>query len=158
MIETREISIKINGKWITGLVKLNTTLLRFLRDNGFTEVKKGCGEGECGACTVLLDGKAVSSCLILALQTDGREVLTVRREGDQLLESLKEAFISHGASQCGFCMPGMIIAARWLLTENPKPDREEIRDALSGNLCRCTGYKKIVDAIEYVSKITMSSG
>jgi len=152
MIETREISIKINGKWITGLVKLNTTLLRFLRDNGFTEVKKGCGEGECGACTVLLDGKAVSSCLILALQTDGREVLTVRREGDQLLESLKEAFISHGASQCGFCMPGMIIAARWLLTENPKPDREEIRDTLTGNLCRCTGYKKIVDAIEYVSK------
>ena len=152
MSETSEIKIRINDKWVTGAVRSNTTLLRFLRDNGFTEVKKGCGEGECGACTVLLDGKAVSSCLILALQADGREVVTVRKEGDRLLEALKETFVSQGASQCGFCMPGTIMTARWLLAENPSPNREEIREALSGNLCRCTGYKKIVDAIEYVSK------
>ena len=152
MNETREIKIKINGKSVTGLVKSGTTLLRFLRDNGFTEVKKGCGEGECGACTVLLDGKAVTSCLVLALRADGREVATIKKSGDQLLEVLKEAFVSHGSSQCGFCMPGMIMTARWLLAENPRPNREEIRDALSGNLCRCTGYMKIVDAIEDVSR------
>ncbi len=147
MSETREIKININDIWVTGLVKLNTTLLRFLRDSGFTEVKKGCGEGECGACTVRLDGKAVTSCLVLALQADGREVATTRKAGDQLLEALKEAFVSYGASQCGFCIPGTIMTARWLLAENPRPNREEIRDALSGNLCRCTGYQNIVKAI-----------
>jgi len=148
----REITVKINDEWVTGLVKSSTTLLRFLRDSGFTEVKKGCGEGECGACTVLLDGKAITSCLVLALQADGREVVTVKKEDDQLLEELKEAFVRYGAVQCGFCSPGMVMTARWLLTEDPKPSREEIRDALSGNLCRCTGYQKIVDAIEQVSK------
>ena len=152
MNETTEIKVKINDKWVTGPVGSNTILLRFLRDNGFTEVKKGCGEGECGACTVLLDGKAVASCLVLALQADGREVITIRSVGDRLLVVLKEAFVSYGASQCGFCMPGTIMTAKWLLAENPRPNREEIRDALSGNLCRCTGYHKIIDAIEYVSK------
>ena len=152
MNETREIKIKINDKSVTGSVKSGTTLLRFLRDNGFTEVKKGCGEGDCGACTVLLDGKAVTSCLVLALKADGREVVTIKKPGDQLLEVLKGAFVSHGASKCGFCMPGMIMTARWLLDENPRPNREEIRDALSGNLCRCTGYMKIIDAIEDVSR------
>jgi len=148
----REITVKINDEWVTGLVKSSTTLLRFLRDSGFTEVKKGCGEGECGACTVLLDGKAITSCLVLALQADGREVVTVKKEDDQLLEALKEAFVRYGAVQCGFCSPGMVMTARWLMTENPKPNRDEIRDALSGNLCRCTGYQKIIDAIEQVSK------
>jgi len=148
----REIKIKVNDEWITGLVKPSATLLRYLRDNGFTEVKKGCGEGDCGTCTVLLDGKAVTSCLVLALQADGREVITIKKKGDQLLEALKEAFVSHEASQCGFCSPGMILTARWLLAENSKPNREEIREALSGNLCRCTGYQKILDAIEYVSR------
>lgn len=147
----REIKIKVNDEWVTGPVKVNTTLLRFLRDNSFTEVKKGCGEGECGACTVLLDGKAVTSCLVLALQAEGREVSTIKKKGDQLLEALKEAFVKYEATQCGFCSPGMIMTARWLLSENPRPNREGIRDALSGNLCRCTGYQKIVDAIEYVS-------
>jgi len=151
MSETREIKVKINDKQVTGLVKLGITLLRFLRDNGFTEVKKGCGEGECGACTVLLDGKAVTSCLVLALQADGREVTTIKKADDRLLEAIKDTFVSYGASQCGFCMPGMIMTARWLLAENIRPSREEIRDALSGNLCRCTGYQKIVDAIERVS-------
>ena len=152
MNETREIKIKVNDKCVTGLVKSGTTLLRFLRDNGFTEVKKGCGEGECGTCTVLLDNKAVTSCLVLALQVNGREVVTIKKAGDQILEALKEAFVSWGASQCGFCIPGMITTARWLLDENPRPNRKEIRDALSGNLCRCTGYQKIIDAVECVSK------
>lgn len=150
--EVREIKMKVNDEWVTGLVKSSTTLLRFLRDNGFTEVKKGCGEGDCGACTVLLDGKAVTSCLVLALQADGREVTTIKKTGDQPLEALKEAFVRYGAVQCGFCSPGMIMTARWLLAENPRSNREEIRDALSGNLCRCTGYQKIIDAIEYVSR------
>jgi len=152
MSETREIKIKVNDKWVTGLVKSDTTLLRFLRDNGFTEVKKGCGEGECGTCTVLLDNKAVTSCLVLALQADGREVATIKKAGDQILEALKAAFVSCGASQCGFCIPGMIMTAKWLMTENPKPNRDEIRDALSGNLCRCTGYQKIINAVERVSR------
>ena len=148
----RQITIKVNDKQVTGLVAPHTTLLRFLRDNGFTEVKKGCDEGECGACTVLLDGKAVTSCLMLAHQAVGKEVATIKKTGDPLLETLKEAFVRHGAVQCGFCSPAMILTARWLLSENPRPDREEIRDALTGNLCRCTGYKKIIDAVEYASK------
>jgi len=152
MSEIREINVKVNGEWVTGLVKPGMTLLRFLRDNGFTEVKKGCGAGECGACTVLLDGDAITSCLVLALQADGREVVTIKKKDDPLLEALKEAFVSHGAAQCGFCTPSMIMTAKWLLCENPRPTRDDIRDALSGNLCRCTGYQKIVDAIEYVSK------
>lgn len=152
MSEIREIKVKVNGEWVTGLVKPSITLLRFLRDNGFTEVKKGCGAGECGACTVLLDGDAITSCLVLALQADGREVVTIKKKDDPLLEALKEAFVSHGAAQCGFCTPGVIMTAKWLLHENPRPTRDDIRDALSGNLCRCTGYQKIVDAIEHVSK------
>ena len=145
MSEAIEIKVKINDKSVTGLVKPGTTLLRFLRDKGFTEVKKGCGEGDCGACTVLLDGKAVTSCLVLALQADGKEVMTIRKKGDQLLEALKEAFVNYEATQCGFCSPGMILTARWLMAENPQPNREEVREALSGNLCRCTGYQKILD-------------
>jgi len=152
MSEIREIKVKVNGEWVTGLVKPGITLLRFLRDNGFTEVKKGCGAGECGACTVLLDGDAITSCLVLALQADGREIVTIKKKDDPLLEALKEAFVSHGAAQCGFCTPGVIMTAKWLLHENPRPTRDDIRDALSGNLCRCTGYQKIVDAIEHVSR------
>ncbi|RLC71577.1 MAG: (2Fe-2S)-binding protein [Chloroflexi bacterium] len=149
----KEIRVKVNDRWVVGLVESSTTLLQFLRDNGHTEVKRGCDEGECGVCTVLLDGKAVPSCLILAVQADGREVTTVKKEGDPLLTALKEAFVSYEALQCGFCTPGMLMTARWLLSENPRPSREEIRDALSGNLCRCTGYQKIVEAIEKVSSI-----
>ena len=147
----REIEIKVNDEWVTGLIKPSSTLLRFLRDNGFTEVKKGCGEGACGACAVLLDGKAITSCVVLAVQADGKEITTIKKADDRLLEALKESFVKHEACQCGFCSPSMIITARWLLDENPRPNREEIRDALSGNLCRCTGYHKIVDAIEHVS-------
>ena len=152
MSEIREIKVKINDEWVTRLVKPDMTLLRFLRDNGFIEVKKGCAEGECGACTVLLDGDAITSCLVLALQADGREVVTIKKKDDPLLEALKEAFVSHGAAQCGFCTPSMIMTAKWLLHDNPRPTRDDIREALSGNLCRCTGYQKIVDAIEHVSR------
>ena len=148
----KEIRVKVNDKWISGMTESGTTLLRFLRDNGHTEVKRGCDEGDCGACTVLFDGKAVTSCLILALQADGKEVTTIKKQGDRLLEALKKAFVEYEAVQCGYCTPGMIITARWLLAENPKPSRDEIRDALTGNLCRCTGYQKIVDAIEDVSR------
>jgi len=149
----KEITVQVNDKLVSGLVKPQATLLQFLRDNGFTEVKRGCDEGDCGACTVLLDGTAVTSCLVLALQANGKIVTTIKKEGDQLLEELKEAFVKYEALQCGYCTPGMIMTARWLLSENPRPGREEIRDALSGNLCRCTGYVKIVDAIEYVAGV-----
>ena len=148
----REIKVKVNDEGVTGLVKPATTLLQFLRDNGYTEVKRGCDEGDCGACAVLLDGKAITSCVVLAVQADGKEVTTIKKAGDHLLEALKEAFVSYEACQCGFCSPGLIITARWLLSEKPKPSREEIRDAISGNLCRCTGYQKIIDAIEHVSR------
>ena len=147
----KEIKIKVNDNWVAGTAKPGTTLLRFLRDNGHTEVKRGCDEGDCGACTVLLEGKAVPSCLVLAVQADGREVTTIKKQGDRLLEALKEAFVRYEGVQCGYCTPGMIMTARWLLAENPKPSRDEIRDGLTGNLCRCTGYQKIVDAIEHVS-------
>lgn len=148
-----EIKVKVNGKWVSRRVQPETTLLNFLRNTGFTEVKNGCEEGDCGACTVLLDDKAVTSCLVFARQADGKDVMTVKKENDPLLEEIKKAFVRYEALQCGYCTPGMLLTSRWLLSENLKPSREEIRDALSGNLCRCTGYMKIVDAIEFVSGV-----
>lgn len=148
-----EIKVRVNGKWVSRRVQPETTLLNFLRNTGFTEVKKGCEEGDCGACTVLLDDKAVTSCLVFARQADGKDVMTVKNENDPLLKEIKKAFVRYEALQCGYCTPGMLLTSRWLLSENLKPNREEIRDALSGNLCRCTGYRKIVDAIEYVSGV-----
>ncbi|MFN2132729.1 MAG: (2Fe-2S)-binding protein, partial [Anaerolineae bacterium] len=113
-----------------------------------TGVKVGCGEGECGACTVLLDGRPVTSCIMLALEAQGREVLTIEglANGPEL-HPLQRAFVKQGAIQCGFCTPGMILSAKALLDRNPDPSEEEIRQALAGNLCRCTGYQKIVEAI-----------
>ena len=152
-----EIKVKVNDMWVSGTVKPDATLLAFLREKGFTEVKRGCDEGDCGACVILLDGKAVNSCLVLAAQADGSEVHTVRKEGDSILEEIKKAFVNYEGIQCGFCTPGMIMTARWLLSENAKPNREQIRDAISGNLCRCTGYQKIVDAIEYIAGVVNES-
>lgn len=146
-----EIKLKVNNNWVTGDAEAGTSLLRFLRDNGHTEVKKGCGEGECGACTVLINGTAVTSCIVPAHQAVGKDVVTIKVQGDKMIDALKESFVSHGAVQCGFCSPGMVLTARWLLSENPHPTREQIREAIAGNLCRCTGYKKIVDAIESVA-------
>ena len=126
------------------------TLLGVLRDTlGIFDVKEGCGEGVCGACTVLLDGRPVSSCLLLAPSVRGRSIVTVRGlEHEPGLHPLQAAFLRHGAVQCGFCTPGMLLTAVAFLEGNPRPEREEIRRALEGNLCRCTGYAKIIDAIE----------
>ena len=131
------------------------TLLEVLRnDLGLTGTKEGCGEGVCGACTVLLDGKAVHSCLIMAVEINGREILTIEglaKGGD--LHPLQQSFIDHWAIQCGFCTPGMILSAKALLDKNPHANESEIRRALAGNLCRCTGYAKIVKAISKCSQV-----
>jgi len=123
-------------------------LLDLVRRLGATDVKEGCGEGECGACTVLLDGRPVPSCLVLARQADGAEVTTVSGLSAEGLDAVQQALLDAGAVQCGFCTPGIVLTARALLNENPAPTREEIKAALAGNLCRCTGYARIVDAVE----------
>jgi aerobic carbon-monoxide dehydrogenase small subunit len=140
----------LNGRTRDAEAPPHVTLLELLRDSlGVLEVKEGCGEGVCGACTVLLDGRPVSSCLVLAPMARGRAITTVRGlELDGALHPLQECFLDHAAVQCGFCTPGMLLTARWYLARNPGADREAIRAALAGNLCRCTGYTKIVDAVE----------
>ncbi len=144
----------LNGKEIEVEVPPHWTLLRLLREKlGLTGTKEGCGIGECGACTVLLDGLAVNSCLILVPKVEGRRVETVEGLGSrESLHPLQRSFIEHGAVQCGFCTPGMLMSAKALLEKNPKPTREEIKEAISGNLCRCTGYQQIMEAIEAVGK------
>ena len=139
----------INGEIYEGEIDVRRTLLEVLRENfGLTGTKKGCNEGECGTCTVLLDGKPVSSCLVLAVEAQGRMIETVEGlEQNGELHRLQQAFIEHGAFQCGFCTPGVLMAAKGLLNENPKPSEEEVRRAIAGNLCRCTGYNKYVEAI-----------
>jgi carbon-monoxide dehydrogenase small subunit len=141
----------VNGAQVTAEVPADRTLLRFLRDDlRLTGAKEGCGEGECGACTVLLDGEPVCSCLTLALQAAGRTVTTIEGLGrGAQLDPVQQAFIDAGAVQCGFCSPGMILAAKGLLARVPHPSEAEIRAALAGNLCRCTGYAKIVDAVAH---------
>ncbi len=145
-----QISLEVNGRSTEAWVDPNLSLLELLRDEGAaTEVKLGCGEGVCGTCTVLLDGEPVNSCLMFAVQADGCEVTTVRGlapEGE--LHPLQQSFLDHAGSQCGFCTPGMIVTAKWYLDRHPQADREELRRALAGNLCRCTGYTKILDALE----------
>jgi carbon-monoxide dehydrogenase small subunit len=147
------IAISVNGQWMKTEVTALDTLLEVLRNRfGALDVKNGCGQGDCGVCTVLLDGVAVNSCLTLAAQADGKEVTTLKGLGTpDDPHPLQESFVRHGAIQCGFCTSGMILVAKAFLDENPAPSREEIREAISGNLCRCTGYKKIVDAIEDVA-------
>jgi carbon-monoxide dehydrogenase small subunit len=145
------VEFELNGRRVSAWVRPEQTVLEVLRDEtGATEVKYGCGEGVCGTCTVLLDGAAVNSCLMLAPQVDGRSVTTLRglaRDGEEM-HPLQESFLKHGGSQCGFCTPGMILMAYALLEESKGASREEIREAIAGNLCRCTGYTKIVDAVE----------
>ena len=148
-----DICITVNDREIRGKVKAETSLLDFLRDNSFTEVKRGCDKGDCGACTVVKDGRAILSCITLALQAEGSKVYTVKSLGSwDRMHPLQQAFVDYEALQCGFCTPGMLMSAKALLDANPKPTREEIREAISGNLCRCTGYQKIVDAIEAVAR------
>lgn len=144
------IHLNVNGEEIYSNVEENKTLLWFLREElGLTGTKEGCGAGECGACTVILNGRAVNSCLVMALEAEGGEVKTIEGEAKNgELSSLQRAFIDKNALQCGFCTPGMIMSARALLNTNPNPSREEIKVAMQGNLCRCTGYEPIIEAIE----------
>jgi len=152
-MRTYPMRIKLNGEWQSVDVTARETLLEVLREKlGAKDVKSGCAKGDCGACAVLLDGKAVNACLTLALQADGKEVVTLKGIGTEVNpHPLQKSFVAHGAIQCGFCTPGMIVTAKALLDRNPRPGREAIRRAISGNLCRCTGYKKIIDAIQNVS-------
>jgi len=153
-IKKHSLKISVNGEWKKTEVAPGETLLYTLRERlGHTEVKEGCGKGDCGACAVLLDGKAVNACLTIALQANGQKVITLKGIGTpERPHPLQESFVKHGAIQCGFCTAGMIVSAKGLLGENPHPTRGEIRRAISGNLCRCTGYTKIVDAIEEAAK------
>ncbi len=142
----------VNDETVELTVNSNETLLNVLRDKlGLTGTKEGCAAGECGACTVIMDGQAMNACLVLAPELDGKVISTVEglANGEEL-NPLQEAFIDHAALQCGFCTPGMLMSAEAMLRENPTPTREEINRNMSGNLCRCTGYKKIVEAIEDV--------
>jgi len=144
------VSLTVNGVLHEVAVEPRRTLLELLRDDlGLTGTKKGCGIGDCGTCTVLLDGVATFSCLTLAIQADGRNVETVEGLAENGKPNrLQQAFIDHGAIQCGYCTPGMLMTSTELLRRNPHPDEGEIRKAISGNLCRCTGYQKIVEAIQ----------
>jgi len=149
------VKLSINGDNFEVNIKPTRTLLEVLREDlGLTGTKKGCGEGECGACTVLVDGKPVDSCLVLAVQVQGREIVTI--EGlstNGKLHPVQKAFTENGAIQCGYCSPGFILTAKALLDKNPNPTEEEVREAISGNLCRCTGYQRIVDSILKAAKI-----
>jgi carbon-monoxide dehydrogenase small subunit len=148
------IRMTVNGESVETAVEPNRTLAQFLREDlGLTGTKHGCGLGDCGACTVILDGRAVNSCLVLAVQANGREVLTIEGLAENgRLHPVQQAFVNEGAIQCGFCSPGMILSAKALLDSNPSPTESEIRTAISGNLCRCTGYQKIVEAIQAAAK------
>ncbi|BEP28837.1 (2Fe-2S)-binding protein [Helicovermis profundi] len=148
-----KVKFTLNNEEVEHYVDTNMTLLKMLREDfDMTGAKEGCGAGECGACTVIMDGEAINSCLVLAPEVDGREILTIEGLGkDDKLDPMQETFIEHAALQCGYCTPGMILSAKDLLKNNPNPTRDEIKEGMSGNLCRCTGYKKIVDAIEDVA-------
>lgn len=150
-----KLNVKVNGMVYERDIAAELRLLDFLRDElGLKGTKEGCGEGECGACTVIIDGKAVDSCLVMALQCEGKEITTI--EGVQRpdgLHPVQQAFLEVGAVQCGFCIPGMVLSAKALLDENTHPSGDQIKEAISGNLCRCTGYDKMFQAIEMAAKV-----
>lgn len=150
----KQITLTVNGVKRELLVNPQDLLLNVLREQlGLTGAKYGCGIGECGSCTVILDGEPILSCLTLAVAVDGSEIVTIEglSESDGSLHPVQESFLEHGAVQCGFCTPGMILMAKNLLDKNPHPSEEEIREHIRGNLCRCTGYTQIVRAIKDVS-------
>ena len=148
------ISLTVNEKHFEISVDENLRLIDLLRDElGFIGTKEGCGEGECGACTVIMDGETVNSCLVMAFQADGSNITTIEGlEKDGKLHPVQQAYIDVGAVQCGFCIPGMVLSTKALLDKNPNPNRDEIREGISGNLCRCTGYNKMLNATEKAMK------
>ncbi len=149
-----KIKLKVNGISYDVRVQSKRSLLSVLRDElGYTGVKEGCGAGECGACTIIMDGKAINSCMVLAVEADGSEILTIEglSDGDNL-HPIQKHFIEKGAIQCGFCTPGMILTTYEFLKKNPDPTEDEIKVAISGNLCRCTGYVQIIEAITAAAK------
>ena len=149
----KEITIRLNGESRRVAVVPNETLLDVLRGKlGIKTPKEGCGRGDCGACTVLLDGKAVRSCLILAIEVDGQAITTLEGVGKNGPTSLQKAFVKNNVFQCGFCAPGVVLSASALLAEKPQPTEHEVREALAGNLCRCTGYEPIVRTVLAVAK------
>jgi carbon-monoxide dehydrogenase small subunit len=149
----REIKFTLNGAPVRVAVPVTMNALSMLRDElGFTGTKYGCGEGECGACTILVDGQSVNACLMFAVDCDGRDLATI--EGlaqDPASDPLRQSFVEYGAAQCGFCTPGMVMQSKWLLDRKPHASRDDIKRGLEGNLCRCTGYVKIIDAVASVS-------
>ena len=150
---SREIKFVLNGAQTCVAIEDDWNLLYLLREKlGLTGAKEGCGRGECGACTVMVDGLAVNSCLYFAVEIDGKEVLTIEglAAADGTLHALQKSFVDNGGIQCGFCTPGMILSAKALLDENPQPSEADIKQALAGNLCRCTGYVQIVESVEAV--------
>lgn len=149
----KPIVLKINGKHRRVEVEPNELLVDVLREKlNLTGTKKGCGTGDCGACTVILDGRAVDSCLTLAVAAEGKEILTIEGlGGDGKLDPIQQSFLDHHAVQCGYCTPGLVMATKALLDHNPHPSEEQIRIGISGNLCRCTGYQKVVEAIQAVA-------
>ena len=148
------VSFVLNGKAVQSVSSQSTTLLDVLRNEFFmTGVKKGCGTGECGACTVLIDGDNFNSCMMLIGEVEGKSITTIEglsKNGE--LDSIQRAFIEKGAIQCGYCTPGMVLSVKALLNRNAAPSRDEIKEGLAGNLCRCTGYEQIFEAVEYVVK------
>lgn len=152
-MQSKAITLNVNGREHQVELAPNVTLLQVLRDLGYTDVKNGCEKGDCGACAVLVDGKAINSCLALAWQMEGAEIVTNAGLGTQDdPHPLQEAFADSGAAQCGYCTPGMIISAKALLDGNPNPTEEEILESISGNLCRCTGYAQIVEAVQLAAE------
>jgi carbon-monoxide dehydrogenase small subunit len=145
----KNIKFVLNGKNYELKVKPWQTLLELIREDlSLTGAKEGCGQGECGSCTVIMNGKTVNSCLVPAVEADGQEILTIEGLSDNgRLHPIQEAFVSHSGMQCGFCTPGMIMSAKALLDSNPHPTEAEIRESISGNFCRCTGYTKIIESI-----------
>ena len=153
-MKEKRITFTINGRKLNRTVEVHRTLVEFLRDGlGLTGTKEGCDEGECGACTVLFDGKPIHSCCTLAVEIDGHDIVTI--EGlskDGTLDPIQQAFVDAGAVQCGFCTPGMILSAKALLDEYKDPTDEQIRTGIEGNICRCTGYDRIVEAIQLAAE------
>ena len=155
MVKKYPIRVNVNGDDYDALVDPRRTLLQFLRDDlDLTGTKEGCDEGDCGACSVLLDNKVVSACLVLAVEVDNAVIETIEGvKTEEELHPVQQAFVDSGAVQCGFCTPGMVVTTKAMLQEMPNPSAEEVKDYLAGNLCRCTGYVKILDAVENAKKL-----